>query len=780
LTTDIWITLTILLISVILFFSERVRVDLIALLVMGSLALTGVLSPADALSGFSNPAVVTVWAMFIISGALSRTGIANSIGRRIFGLAGKGEVRLIATIMLTAGVLSAFMNNVGVAALLLPVVMDLSKRTKLPPSKLLMPLAMGCLLGGMTTLIGTPPNILASEALNAFGLEPFHLFDFTPLGSIILFCGVLFVVLVGRYLLPTRNISKELRDTSLTGLEQVYDLSQDMYIVKVPPDSLLSGKSLAESRFGTVLAINVIGIIRNGKTRLAPGADEVIESGDQLIVSGGIDQLSELHGRQYLVVEKGELGLADLISEEIKIKEVLLSPDSKYVGQTVKQINFRNQFGVVVLATQREGHPYRTDLDQYPLKAGELLLVHGEKSQIERLLELQDFSATGDEDLDVYRVQERLLMARIPRESRLCGKPLSESRLSETLGLTVLGIVRDGSTFLLPPANELLADGDILILKGKEENLDLLQGLQELEIDKETTPDIKRLDSEQVGLIETGLSPHTTLSGMTLRQIHFREKYGLSVLGIWRAGSAYRSNLSEIPLQFGDALLLFGRRERLTVLGSEPDFLVLTEEIQAAPRVEKAPIASLIMVAIILSVLFGWIPIAIAGVLGSAAMVLSGSLTMEEAYRYIDWRSVFLIAGLIPLGLAMQTSGAASLIADTVLGRIGEYGPMAILAGLFLLTSITSQVMPNSVVTVLMAPIAINTAANMHISAHSLMMAVAIAASAAFLSPVAHPANILIMGPGGYRVKDYIRVGLPLTLLVFLIVLVLLPIFWPF
>lgn len=153
---------------------------------------------------------------------------------------------------------------------------------------------------------------------------------------------------------------------------------------------------------------------------------------------------------------------------------------------------------------------------------------------------------------------------------------------------------------------------------------------------------------------------------------------------------------------------------------------------------------------------------------------------MEEAYRYIDWRSVFLIAGLIPLGLAMQTSGAASLIADTVLGRIGEYGPMAILAGLFLLTSITSQVMPNSVVTVLMAPIAINTAANMHISAHSLMMAVAIAASAAFLSPVAHPANILIMGPGGYRVKDYIRVGLPLTLLVFLIVLVLLPIFWPF
>jgi len=781
LTTEIWITLGILSISAILFYTELVRVDLIALLVMGSLAISGVLTAEQALSGFSNPAVITVWAMFIISGALSRTGIANAIGRRIFNLAGVGEIRLIVTIMLTAGVLSAFMNNVGVAALLLPVVMDIARRTNRPPSRLLMPLAMGCLLGGMMTLIGTPPNLLTSNALLEFGLEPFQLFDFTPTGSIIFIGGVIFIAMVARTLLPKRDISKEIQATSLADLEQVYDVSRDLYIVRVPDDSILAGKSLAENRIGTVLDINVLGVIRDGKTSLAPGPDEVVQAGDKLIVTGDLAVLNELHGRQHLVIETNDLKIDDLFSEEIVLAEVEISTDSRLVGKTLRSINFRSQYHVIVLAIRREGLPIRTRLDELPLKVADLLLIQGDKPRIQALENSPDFLLREIDRPESYGLDERLLVLRIPNVSSLVGKPISESRLSERLGLMVLGIVRDGATIQMPKISEKFHADDILFVKGKEENISLLRGLQELEIDYLTSPDVSidHLETEQVGVIETVLSPHTTLSGKTLRQLHFREKFGLSVLAIWREGNIFRANLREMALRFGDALILFGDRRKLIVLGSEPDFLVLTEEIQETPRTNKALIAAVIMAGVILSVLIGWISIPIAGVIGAALMVLSGALTMEEAYRYIDWRAVFLIAGMIPLGIAMQTSGAANFIATGVISRLGEYGVLVVMASLFVLTNLTSQVMPNAVVAVLMAPIAINTAGDLGVSPYTLMMVIAIAASAAFMSPVAHPANILIMSPGGYRVNDFIRIGLPLTIVVMIIALIIVPVFWP-
>lgn len=781
LTTEIWITLGILLISAILFFTELVRVDLIALLVMGSLALSGVLTSEQALSGFSNPAVVTVWAMFIISGGLSRTGIANAIGRRIFKLAGVGEIRLIVTIMLTAGVLSAFMNNVGVAALLLPVVMDISRRTNHPPSRLLMPLAMGCLLGGMMTLIGTPPNLLTSNALREYGLEPFQLFDFTPTGSIIFIGGVIFIALVARTLLPKRDISKEIQATSLADLEQVYDLSSDLYIVQVPGDSILAGKTLAENRIGTVLDINVLGIIHNKKTSLAPGPDEVIQGGDKLIVTGDLAVLNELHGRQHLIIETNDLKIDDLVSEEIVLAELEISTGSRLVGKTLRSINFRSQFHVIVLAIRRDGLPIRTSLDELPLKVADVLLIQGDKPRIQALEGSPDFLLREIDRPETYGLDERLLVVRIPAVSSLVGKPISESRLSERLGLMVLGIVRDGVTIQMPKISENFHADDILFVKGKEENISLLRGLQELEIDYVTSTDLNvdHLETEQVGVIETVLSPHTTLSGKTLRQLHFREKFGLSVLAIWREGEIYRANLRELTLRFGDALLLFGDRRKLTVLGSEPDFLVLTEKIQETPRTNRALPAAIIMAGVILFVLIGWISIPIAGVIGAALMVLSGALTMEEAYRYIDWRAVFLIAGMIPLGIAMESSGAANFIATSVLSRLGEFGILAVMISLFVLTSLTSQVMPNAVVAVLMAPIAINTAVDLGVSPYTLMMVVAIAASAAFMSPVAHPANILIMSPGGYRVNDFVRIGLPLTVVVMIIALIIVPIFWP-
>jgi di/tricarboxylate transporter len=270
------------------------------------------------------------------------------------------------------------------------------------------------------------------------------------------------------------------------------------------------------------------------------------------------------------------------------------------------------------------------------------------------------------------------------------------------------------------------------------------------------------------------------LAGKTLREIFFRDKYGLSVLAIWREGRAYRSDLRDMALRFGDALLLYGQRERLRMLGEEPDFLVLTEAAQEAPRLNKAPLAVLIMALVLTPVIFDWLPIAIAALAGVVLMVLTGCLTMGEAYRSIEWKAVFLIAGMLPLGIAMEQTGAARFLAEGMVSLVGGLGSLAVLAGLFLLAALASQVMPNPAVAVLLAPIALNTANDLGISPYPLMMAVAISASAAFLSPVGHSANVLVMGPGGYRFADYTKVGIPLTLVTLAVVLIVVPIFWPF
>jgi di/tricarboxylate transporter len=280
--------------------------------------------------------------------------------------------------------------------------------------------------------------------------------------------------------------------------------------------------------------------------------------------------------------------------------------------------------------------------------------------------------------------------------------------------------------------------------------------------------------------MEVVLSPRTTLAGSTLRQIHFREKYGLSVLAIWREGTAYRTDLRDMALRFGDALLLFGSRERIRMLGAEPDFLVLTEEAQVAPRLSKAPVALGVMAVVLAPVILGWLPIPIMAVLGVVLMVVTGCLSMDEAYRAIEWKAIFLIAGMLPLGIAMEKTGAASFLAEGMVALVGTLGPLAVMAGLFLLAALASQVMPNPAVAVLLAPVAYNTANDLGVSPYPLMMSIAVSASAAFLSPVGHSANVLIMGPGGYRFSDYTKVGIPLTLVVLAVVLLVVPIFWPF
>lgn len=788
-TPQIALVLAILGVCLVLFVSGWVRMDLVALLVLTTLAVSGLVTPSEALSGFSNPAVVTVWAVFILSGGLSRTGVANVLGRQVVRVAGGGEFRLVLVIMLTAAVMSAFMNNVGVAALLLPVVMDISRSTGIAPARLLMPLAYSSLLGGLTTLIGTPPNILVSEALREEGLRPFGLFDYLPVGGPVMLAGVLFMAVIGRRLLPARDPARDAETgpgrgerrgpRDRTDLAELYELREELFVIRVSPDSTLAGRPLAESRLGAALDLNVLAILRDEGARLAPDPAEVLRPGDRLLVQGRPDRLAELRGRRQLVPAEDSLAIERLTSADVDVAEVQLEPESPLTGRTLEDVDFRGRFGLNVLTIRQSGVSYRTGLQDLELRAGDCLLVQGPHESLEALREDPGFVVSRAEHAELFQLEERLFVVRVPEDSMLVGETLAASRLGGAFGLSVLSIVRDGMTRPMPEPGERLRARDTLVVSGRPRDIGAFDTLTELEIDRAGLDGIEALQSERVGLVEAVLSPRTTLAGSSLRRLNFREKYGLTVLAIMRQGEILRSGVPDIALRFGDALLVYGPAERLRVLGSEPDFLVLTRDAQEPLRTKKAPLATVIMAGVLLPVLLGWLPIYIAAVGGASLMVLVGCLTMEEAYRDIEWQAVFLIAGMLPLGIALQQTGAAAMIAGHVVSSVGRFGPLAVMAGLFVLTSAGTQIIPTAALVVLMAPIVLSTASTMAISPYALMMAVAMAASASFGSPVSHPANVLVMGPGGYRFTDYMRVGLPLTLVVFVVVMLVTPLVWP-
>ncbi|NNF99431.1 MAG: SLC13 family permease [Desulfobacteraceae bacterium] len=782
-TPDIVLVFTILGASVLLLIMEWIPMEVTALLALSAVALTGLVTPVEALSGFSNPAVVTVWAVFILSGGLTRTGVANVIGNFVLRLAGTRETTMIVVIMATAGVMSAIMNNVAVAALMLPVVMDIARHTGRSPSRLLMPLAYGSLLGGLTTQIGTPPNILVSDALRDAGLISFTFFDFTPVGIIVMITGIVYMAFVGRHLLPRGDAARETAADGKTDWQARYDLTERLIQVRIPRRSILLNKTLAQIRMGPILGWNVIGITRGEQTMLAPGPAATLHADDLLTVEGGIEAIEELQRFRRLVLEEGGIDLWTSFSDNDKFGEVELPMNSRFVGNTLNTLGFRGRFGLNVLAVRRNNHIHRTSLQDMLLQRGDRLLVAGAVEPLEALKETAGFDGfryvEPTELTDVYRLQEYLMVLRVPAESTLANQTLKDSRLADVLGSRVLGILRGGRPIILPEPDELLQSGDRLLLEGDERNLDVLSGLHELEIEHRSVPDVRKLVSGDVGLVEVILSPQATLEGRTLRQLNFREKYGLNVLALWRKGHAHQTNLRDMDLRFGDALLLLGHRDKLQLLGREPDFIVLTETAQEKVRRDKMTLAIALMVLVLAPVIMGWVPIYIAAVMGAALMVLTGCLTMEEAYRQIEWKAVFLIAGMLPLGIALDRTGAARLIAEGVVSIAGPYGPHAIMFAMVALTFLSTCFVPTAALVVLMAPIVLNTSANMGLSPHGLIMGVAMAASASFTTPISHPANILVMGPGGYRFSDYLKVGGLLTLVILLVLMLAMPIFWP-
>ena len=782
-TMEIIAVLVILAAVIVFLITEWAPLEVLAMLVMGFLALAGIVSPKEALAGFSNPAVVTIWAVFILSGGLTRTGIANILGRQLLRVAGRTTSMLVVIIMVIAGGLSAFMNNVAVAALMLPVVMDIARKTGRSPSALLMPLAYGSLLGGLTTMIGTPPNILVSEALSENGLEPFTLFDFTPVGLAVMAGGVAFVALVGTRLLPRNGARETATDRDL---HAQYGLKERLFQIRVPDHSALVGMRLARSRLGAALGLNVIGIRRGPEIRLAPPITEEIRSGDLLIVEGDLDQIRELNHWGQLLTDSGVTGPDPLFAHGMQVARAPLRPGGAYNGRTLSAIGFRNRYALNVLAVMRGRVLLREDLKERPLEAGDRLVVHGAAADIARLAADDHFLPpeilTADGLTHLTGLDHRLHRLRVPVASKLVGQTLAQSRLGDRVDVQILCIVRRNGTAEIPTSDTRFAAGDRLIVSGATDMIAilLLQGLEGVFAQADVLhPDPSLIEDARVGLVEVMLSPHSVISGKSLRELNFREKYGLTVIAVWRKGRAYREALRDMALQFGDALLLYGPWEKVHLLGREPDFLVLTETAQEPPREEKAKMALVIMAAVLLPVILGWLPIYIAVVIGAAVMVLSGCLTMEEAYRYIEWKAVFLIAGMLPLGTALDKTGAAQLLAEGVVGALGNFGPYAVLFGLMAITFIATSIIPTAALVVLMVPITLNTAAGLGISPYALMMGIAMAASSSFTSPISHPANVLIMGPGGYRFIDYVKVGVPLTLVVLTILMIVLPLFWP-
>jgi len=759
----------------VLFLTEKLPIEITAFLGLLILTLSGNLSPSEAFAGFASPAVITMLSVFFLSAALLHTGVADMIGGRVHRLIGNREILLIIAIMLVAGILSAFMNNIAAVAVLLPAVASIARKTGAAPSRLFMPLAFGAILGGTMTLVGTPPNILAADLLRERGLEPFSLFDFTPLGAILLGMGILYMVTLGRWLLPRRAIADSVAGTE--DLARVYHLRESLFSIRVSRDSPLVGLSLSESRFGSALDVQVVGIVRSSKTQLAPRADTILQGDDLLLVEGQFAHVQELFRVQG--VEIGDLDPNALNQEGSGISFIgaTVSPGSPLVDRTLRDLDFRKRFELVVVGIRRDGRLINGDLAAQPLYEGDEILGLGTPSQVESWsppegLEVRHIDPAGISDL-----QEHMFLLRIHAGSGLVGTTIRESHMGEQIGLTVAGIIRNEKMLPAVDPGKRIRAGDQLLVAGESGRIRDLLTLGDVQLKQDITG--AGIESDEVGIVEVTLAPRSRVAGKTLAEIEFRESYGLQVLSIWRRGHPLHGNLAQRALRLGDAFLVQGSWRRIRLLGANPDFVVLTSAAQEPRRTRKAPVALLGLLLMVGMVVTGFQPIHVAAFTTATFVVLFGAITMEEAYRAVEWKAVFLVAAILPVGIAMERTGASRLIANAIVDLAGPLGPYAAMTGLLSMSSLLSQCLDGAPAVVLMAPVVLQSAAELGLGPHTAMMGVSLAASAAFMTPFSHKANLIVMGSGGYRVVDYLRVGTPLTIILLALMVWLVPVFFP-
>lgn len=589
--------LLILLAAIVLFATEKLPIDLVAILVLGAVVVLRLVTPEEAVSGFSNPATVTVAAMFVLSAGLRRTGALRVVGRRLLGL-GKYPLGFLVVIMVTVGGVSAFINNTAAVAVFLPIVVAVAARLGLSPSKFLMPMSFASEFGGVCTLIGTSTNLLVSSISTQYaqlypgveGLGPFSMFELGQLGLLLCLAGLVYMLAVGYWMLPAR------RSEDLT---EAYKLGDYITEMRVKAGSSLVGKTVIECALGQKHDVNVLEILRD-KIKLWAPQRERIREGDVLLVGGRLDRLMEL---------KDQLGLQ--LAPEFKLKDD--------------------------------------------------------------------------------------------------------------------------------------------VLKDKE-----------------------------LSLAEVMVAPRAHVIGQTLSELDFRYRKNAIVLAIQRRGVALRDKLARVRLRFGDVLLVQAPPAVLDKLRPDEDFIVLEEKEELTYREKKVPIALGIVALVVGLAALEVMPILGTAVLGCVAMLATRCLTLEEAYEAIDWRVVFLLGGVLPLGVAMQKSGLAQVVADRAIALVGPLGPVAVLAAFYLLTAILTECMSNNAAAVLLAPIAIATAIQLELSPKPFLLAVTFAASTSFATPVGYQTNMMVYGPGGYRFTDFMKVGIPLILVFFAISIYAIPRIWPF
>jgi di/tricarboxylate transporter len=593
--SPIVITLVLLLVAIILFATEKVPVDIVGLLLVMALVMTRVLTVQEAVAGFGNDIIITIGGLFVLVGGLAKTGVVDTLGRWMHRFAGDNTFVLTALIMASAALSASVLKNTTTTAMFLPIVIGIAGRSRIPPSKLLMPLAFGAILGGSCTLIGTSTNLAVSGTLPRYGLEPYSMFELAPVGFVTLLAGMAYMLIFGRTLLPSRG-----GEESLTEQYQMREYISELIVL---PGSTLDGKTLGEADLSKQLDLRVLGIIRGGEKITAPSSAERIRRRDSLIVEGTLTDI--LHVKE-------EAGL--------EIKPDFLLSDTQLEGGNVELF--------------------------------ELLVM---------------------------------------RNSRL--------------------------------------------------------------------------------------------SGRTLKELAFRERFDLTVLAINRHGRTFMSKLSDVVLNFGDVLLVQGPRKEIEPLITYNDVIMLEDVTDVTLRYEKrkwAIAAFLLFLTLSLSKLVTPldVPLAIAVLSGVMLLLATRTVDHRDLYGLINFRVLVLIACMMSFGVAMEATGADKYLAAFINDHLGQFGPLAVLAGFFLLTVGLTQPMSNQAAALVVVPVAVKSALALGVNPRTFIIAITYAARFSFITPL-EPASVLVYTPGRYRFADFVKVGTILTIIVFIVSMLLVPVFWP-
>jgi di/tricarboxylate transporter len=638
--------------------------------------------------------------------------------------------------------------------------------------------------------VGTPPNLVASNTLREATGEGFELFEFAPYGVPALIIGSFMVAFVGRHFLP-KEMPESMRESKAGAgpeLKFAHELEERRFRLRVGLDSPFHEKPMRETGLGAALGLGVFRVRRGSENFDDVGGDFVLRSGDLLSVQGRLDEFRDfIRWRAFEVARGAEIGSHLLLQKRLVLTEAYVSENSDMIGLQLNETDFVRRFNAHALTVKHRGKIYRDpEMLSLRLEAGDRFQLEMERESVENLKTSGQFDRVEiltEESLgEIYPKSDQLLELKIPDESHLGSLTISHSGIGE-LGLRIIAIGREAGGVFFPAGEEGLEIGDSLLIHGSRADIDRFHGLQSLAPEEGLEDGDLETDSES-GHAEITLSPRSELAGKTPLELDFHRRYGLQILSIWRSGRSYRSHVRNIRLEFGDALLVSGPRERIEALAGDEDFLILSQSAyQTASAAARSPrwktaLSGGLMLAVVISVLSGWLPIAIAAVAGATAMITTRCLSIQDAYRAIEWKSVFLIACMIPLGTAMQTSHAAEWLGKGVAWLASPFGAWGLIVGLYIMTTLATTIVPTTALVVIMASIGMDAAASFPgIDKSTVVMAIALAASASFTSPISHPANVLVMGPGGYRFIDYLKMGMLLAVVVMLTILPILA-FW--